>query len=128
MSKQTERSPSRKELLKMPRRKWDDTSREYDQILLVPASTKHDSGYMHIAVIGVYKENEEVKYEIAAYPDDISCLFKTIKFGDKNQFEFARVRMDCLYPSGVLRYHAGEGHFTVGAALSSVDILFHDEK
>ena len=112
--------PSKKELLKMPVRAWNDTSRKYDQILLVPSGKKHDSGYMRIAVVGVYEEKGKPKYEIAAFPDDISCLFP---IQDLGTFRFALVRMDCYYPSGILRYH-GRGKFTVSEAISSVEITF----
>ena len=118
-------NPSKKELLKMPVRDWDDTSRKYSQILLVPSGRKHDSGYMHIAVIGVYEEEGKPKYEIAAFPDDISCIFPVKDYGT---FNFPLVRMDCYYPSGVLRYHARNGKFTVSEALSSVEITFTEEK
>ena len=110
----------KKEILKSPVRAWDDTSREYDEIFLVPNGTKHDSGYMHIAVIGSYVDEAETRYEIAAYPDDISCLFPLKNHKD---FTFSHVRMDCLYPSGILRYH-GRGKFKVSEALSSVEITF----
>ena len=112
----------------MPQRKWDNVKKQYSEILIIPAGTKHDSGYMHIAIIGVFIDGEKKKYEICAFPDDICCLFPIIKLGDKNQFEFARVHMDCLYPIGVLRYHSVDGYFTVSAALSSVNIIFHNDK
>lgn len=115
--------PTKKELLKMPARKWDDTSREYERILLVPAGTKHGSGYMHIVIVGIYAEEGEVKYEICGWPDDISCMFPTLKFGPQKQFEMSLVRMDCWYPQGVLQYH-GSGRFKVSSALSSMDIFF----
>lgn len=116
---------SKKELLKSPQRNWDDTDKEYDVILLVPTGTKHDSGFMHIAVIGGnWKEKEgnsdQMDFEICAYPDDISCHFPLIKISD---FTHPQVRMDCYYPSGVLQYH-GRGKFKVGPSLSSVDIYF----
>lgn len=111
--------PKRKELLKMPRRAWNDTSREYDQLLLVPDGTKHESGYMHIAVIGVFSEKEETKYEICAYPDDIQCHFPNLRGMD----DYCAVRMDCWYPQSILQYH-GRGKFRVGEALSSVDLYF----
>lgn len=123
---------TKKELLKAPMRAWNDTEKEYDVILLVPAGTKHDSGYMHIAVIGgIWKEkvgqHDNMDLEICAYPDDISCLFPTIKYGNNNEFQMASVRMDCYYPQGILQYH-GRGKFTVGPSLSSVDIYFTPNK
>ena len=117
-----EKKPTKKELLKMPwRESWSDTSREYDQVLLVPAGTKHDSGWMEIAIIGVYKEGEETKYEMCAQPDDIACHFPHIGLGSCPYYPY--VRMDCWYPQGVLQYH-GYGKFRVGPSLSSVDIYF----
>lgn len=116
-----EKRPSKKELLKMPVRGWNDTEREYRAVLLVPAGTKHNSGYMHIAIVGVYVEDGANKYEVCAWPDDIACHFPTIVIGDDKNWPL--VRMDCFYPSGVLQYH-GNGTFNVGAALSSTDIYF----
>lgn len=120
-----EKKPTKKELLKMPRRKWDETSREYSQVLLVPAGTKHDSGWMNIAIIGVFSENGETKYEIAAYPDDVSCHFPHMSISSDPYYPY--VRMDCWYPQGILQYH-GNGHFKVGVALSSTDIYFYPNK
>lgn len=117
------KNPSKKELLKSPTREWDDTSRAYDQILLIPAGTMHDSGFMRIAIIGVFREGEEVKYEICGWPDDITCLFPLVRLGDNEELTFAEVRMDCIYPSGVLQYH-GRGKFKVSEALSSMEITF----
>lgn len=124
---------SKKELLKSPKRNWNDTEKEYNQILLVPAGTKHDSGYMHIAIIGVTynEETKEKTYEICAYPDDIACYFPIVDLGynadlGKN-LEYPTVRMDCYYPQGILQYH-GRGKFKVGLSLSSTDIYFTPDK
>lgn len=115
---------SKKELLNSPQRRWNDTSGVYDDILLVPTGTKHDSGFMHIAVIGVTfpqnGEDGEDTYEICGYPDDITCLFPLRSIG---HHQYAEVRMDCYYPQGILRYH-GRGKFRVGPALSSIEISF----
>lgn len=121
---------NRKELLKSPVRAWDDTSKEYDAILLVPAGTKHDSGFMRIAVIGVtYRKNkgEEEEYEICGYPDDISCVFPllTVPGPGDEEHQYAHVRMDCYYPQGIFRYH-GPGVFRVGPAVSSTEIFFEE--
>lgn len=110
---------TKKELLKMPHRKWDDTSRKYDWVLLVPSGHKHDSGYMHVAIIGVWVEEKKEKYEICCMPDDITCYFPMLKLADR---DYPLVRMDCYYPSGIFRYH-GDGKFTVNVALSSMDFF-----
>lgn len=106
----------KRDLLKLPVRKWDDTEKTYDSVLLVPTNKKHESGFMHIAIVGVNADH----MEICAYPDDISCNFPIEDYGE---FQFPLVRMDCFYPNGVLRYH-GRGIFKVGAAFSSVEISF----
>lgn len=112
---------SKKEILKnTPQRGWNETSREYDKIWLIPAGTMHDSGYMHIAIVGVWKEGEEEKREICGYPDDISTYFTPMKLANS---DYSLVRMDCYYPSGILQYH-GRGKFKVSEALSSMDIRF----
>jgi hypothetical protein len=110
--------PSKKEILKSEKhRGWNDTDKLYDRIWLIPSGEKHDSGYMHIAVVGV-----NVDYEIVAYPDDISTFFPPIKYGDREQYEFASVRMDCHYPQGILQYHGTNLKFRVSSLLSSIDI------
>jgi len=111
----------RKELLAMPWRDWQDTEKEYREILLTPSKRKHSSGFMTIAIIGVWVENGETKYEIAAMPDSLSYFFPIRKFD--NNHSTATVRQDCYYPQGILRFF-GDGVFKVSAALSDVDITF----
>lgn len=111
---------TKKELLKSPERKWDDTSKLYDAVLIVPAGTKHDSGFMHIAIIGVTLNGKEETYEICGYADDISLIADIDTYGD---IKMAKVRMDCYYPQGILRYH-GRCKFKVSEALSSMYIIY----
>lgn len=116
--------PSKKEILKnTPQRAWGDTSREYNRIWIIPTGTKHDSGYMHIAIVGVWDENHEEKREICGYPDDISTYFYPTKLSSDIYYQM--VRMDCYYPSGILQYHSNRGVFKVSEALSSMDITFY---
>jgi hypothetical protein len=111
---------SKKEILKSPKRPWDKTDTLYDEIYIVPSGLKHDSGYMRIAIIGTYKDETNIKkYEICGYPDDISCHFPIKQL---EHLTLQLVRMDCLYPSGILRYHTGNGKFKVSESLSSQDI------
>jgi hypothetical protein len=111
----------KKELLQSPLRQWTNVDKEYNEILIVPSGRKHCSGWMSIAVIGVWVEDGQEKYEIAAYPDDISYFFPIRKIAE--DLQLTTVRQDCHYPQGVLRYH-GDGIFKVSAAVSSVDIHF----
>ena len=111
--------PTRKELLSMPFRKT--IALPYYHILLVPAGTKHDSGYMHIAVVGVRKQKKgSPLYQIAAYPDDI-CWDLT---GLEQKYPMVGLRTDCEYPSGIIRIW-GRGKFEVEfPSFSSTDIKF----
>lgn len=117
-----EKKITKKEVLKSPVREWGDTDKEYSRIWLVPAGTKHDSGYMHIAVVGVRVIDKKEVYEICGYPDDISCFFPSLDLQGLRK-NYPLVRMDCIYPTGILQYH-GDGKFKVSEALSSVDITF----
>lgn len=125
---------SNKYLLSLPQRKWD-TKKIYDFLYFVPTKTKHDSGYGIIAIIGAcYGEktipgvtsliNFEVgKYklsviEIAAYCDDISWYMPESLPSKQS----ANLRMDCEYPSGIIRAWHYEFAFEVGVSLSSTDI------
>lgn len=110
----------------MPIRKYGE-SRDYNRILIVPAGTKHDSGYMHIAIIGIWTEESIERYEICGWPDDISYLFPTITFGGENKFEMCPVRMDCYYPSGVFQFHGRGGKFYVSDSLSSMEVTYKSD-
>jgi hypothetical protein len=112
--------PTKKELLKMPER--TDLNHLYDEILLVPTGKLHDSGYMTIAVIGgIFSEPRDgnATYEICAYPDHVMPIFPLYKYADGGYISLAHI--DCLYPSGIIRYW-GRGKFKVGMALSSTEI------
>lgn len=116
---------SKKELLKQPRRPYSTTNTEYESILIVPTGNKHSSGFMSIAIIGVaHNPDGTEKYEICGEPDDISTVFPQNQFTHDNlMLTISTVRMDCYYPSGVLRYH-GTGTFKVSEPLSSQAIIF----
>lgn len=110
---------NKKKLLKIEKwRDWKDESAEYSSIIFFATGTKHSSGYSNIAIMGKPVGKEE--YEHIARPDDVSMYFPTVI---ASTYEYAQVRMDCFYPSGIFRYH-GPGTFTVGPSLSSVDIKF----
>lgn len=105
----------RKELLALPIRKWDSPS-EYDSLLLVPTGKKHDSGWALISIVGVRK-GEPV--EQAAHCDDIGWQVVA-------PTDYEHLRMDCLYPAGVM--HAwGRGKFVVGASLGSTRVTYRHE-
>lgn len=47
----------------------------YDAILIVPSGKKHESGFMHIAVIGVTYRNGEEEFEIIGEAVHFGNLF-----------------------------------------------------
>jgi len=108
---------NRKALLKKPFRKAD---REYKAILIVPAGTKHESGYMHIAVIGEYVVDGKLKYEICAYPDDIEWDLS----GVTQKYPSSGMRTDCWYPEGILHVWGGGAFKVEFPAMSSTEIKF----
>jgi hypothetical protein len=110
---------TKKELLQSPERVWNDTTRLYDEILLIPKG-KHMSGWMQIVIIGGYMEEGVKKYEICGYPDVISTFFPITQVSP--DIQYSTVRMDCYYPSGILRYHTGSNKFHVSEALSDMEI------
>lgn len=113
------RRPTRKDFLKMPFRKEEDTNRVYQDLFVVPAGTKHDSGYMHIAIIGHWVEDGKNHYEICSYSDDINWILPDSQM---KGYTKAHLRTDCWYPEGVLRFW-GRGTFAVDG-LSSAEIVF----
>jgi hypothetical protein len=118
-----ERKITKREWLKMPDRPDTEMNREYKYVLVVPAGTKHESGWMHIAIIGAWADGEEMKYEICSYPDDINWILPSSDMGD---YTLAHLRTDCFYPSGVLKFW-GRGVFKVDWG-SSTDIEFIPRK
>lgn len=115
---------AKKELLKSEWRKWDDTTRLYDVVLFVQSGLKHDSGYMCITLMGMWRDGDVENFEILGQPDDVSLIVDPLRFGDKKEFVMSPVRMDCYYPQGVFQYHGRGGKFKVSEALSSMEITY----
>jgi len=122
---------SKKELLKV---KYGDftlgsgrlESRIYDHVLIIPNGEQHESEFMMMTVIGVKKISEgDWVLEKCGEPDDIACDYPITELPN---YRFPRVRMDCLYPSGALRYWGRDGKFHIGPAFSSMDIKFVEDK
>lgn len=106
---------TKKTLLSLPERKWCEI-KKYNRILIVPTRKKHESGYMIIAIVGANFNGSDLMYEIAAYCDDI--CWDTSATGNLD------VRMDCLYPSGVIQAWSNDYSFEVGCSLSSTTVRY----
>lgn len=111
----------KKSLLALPSAEWNSAG-EYgwwDSLLIVPdtAHAAHDSGYCHIAVIGVRKNVAQV---ILAQPDSISLPENASILPGRF---YGHLRMDAYWPSGILQLWSREVEFSISSPLSSVDIL-----
>lgn len=116
----------RKDLISLPIRNWKEKE-IYDFLLLTSTGQKHDSGYSLIAIIGVNYGNlkDHWEAEIAAYCDDICWKFPLKHPYDVHHGSYMRI--DCLWPSGIMRvWGSGEHYFTgrfkVGVSLSSTNV------
>ena len=106
---------SRKELLALPERKWDDTTKEYDSLLVFSSRQKHDSGWAMMVIVGCV---DYVPVEIAAScPDDL-CWH----FGDDAN-GVGQMRSDCCFRTGIMHFWGRGCKFNVGCAISSIDIV-----
>lgn len=109
---------TKKELLALPKRKWDETS-TYDSVLLVSTRRKHDSGYNYFAVVGVDEKGTPV--EIAAFMDDfryINDFFSADRVPPALGFAF-----DCSM-AGVFRLHSNYYKICVGCETSTTFLSF----
>jgi hypothetical protein len=100
---------NKKELLKLPYRKWDEI-KEYNSIVIIPSGKKHPSGWMIMCVIGC--DEDRCPIEIVACCDDISWIIPN----NINEWDF---RNDMYYPSGIIRYWSDEYNFQVGVSFIS---------
>lgn len=122
---------TKKELLNSPYRQ--NINQHYQEIYIIPNGLKHESGFMYITIIGAIADknpettlDNNIKYEICGQCDDLSTFFPMTKLS--NNEEFPTVRIDCLYPQGILRYHGTSSptsYFTVSDNLSSMDITYN---
>ena len=120
---------SRKELLALPCRKWNDI-KIYDYLYIISSGRKYGSGYSLMSVIGVSYIDNIPQAEIAAVCDDICWSFPVKHPYDKinKQYHSNMIRTDCLYPSGIIRMwasgeHYFSGKFEVGVNVSSTEII-----
>ncbi len=103
---------TRKELLALSHRKWDDSLKRYDGLLVLARGKQHASGWGMIVLIGIASNKEP---EIAAATADDICW----------HLEGQGLRTDCLVPSRAMHFWGGKGKFRVGHALSSTDVYVY---
>ena len=101
---------TRKELLALPHRNWNDVT-SYSSILLVPTYKLHDSGWRPIAIVGC--KDDGTPKEIAAFCDDVQWQTIRTDYG---------ISMDMIPKTNICRFHSRRMRFQVGVSLSSTDV------
>lgn len=96
---------TKKELLAIPKRKWDEILNGVDGVYVIPSRRKHDSGYACMDFVAEFSDGRPM-VGFGGYCDDISFI------GDK-------FRMDCIYPSGIIHIWR-PGTFSITCDLSSI--------
>lgn len=99
---------SRKELLTVQRRKWDEEIHDVVGVYVLPSGRKHDSGFACM--------------DFVAHTGD----GQLIRFGggcDDVRFAGDGFRMDCLYPSRVIHIWNSRNRFYITHDLSSIDFI-----
>lgn len=102
------------ELRKLPVRDWQEDSKVYRSLMIIPSGKKHDSGYALMYIIGTDEKLEPV--EIAAACDDIN-------WQDLDGLPNWALRTDMYYPGGIVHFWSPSHNFRVGCSLSSTDVF-----
>ena len=113
---------SRKELMSLPMRAWDEVS-EYESLLILSTRRKHDSGWAVMAVIGC-RDGKPVEIAVSCC-DDIEWKFGPMEMC--GPYSYGQMRMDCAFRSGALHAWTRKGKFRVGHALSSITVELVNE-
>lgn len=110
---------TQKELLALPRVGWDDQNRKrwWDCLIIVPTRKRHDSGWLHIAIIGYDQGSKEGM--LLAMPDDITWPEITPRYPDTNGMS---LRTDASPKNHALRLWSNHFRFRIDMPVSSVTI------
>lgn len=132
------RTATKKELLALPILDWGIDRGWWDALLIIPGRHKHDSGYAHIAIIGVRFGKVGVRGDKDSGPGEWAS--HKLAYGDDIQWpaqsgypggsmrDYGALRTDSYHPSGVLRLWSGEYEFSTTSPLSSVTILIRPKE
>lgn len=112
---------SRKELLSLPVRKWDDSS-TYDSLLILPLGIKHDSNWGCVAIIGC---NDMEPTELCVVSCDAIHFYRDGNLPSQGVMVPGReISIDSAMKSRATHIWSRPYRFHVGLALSDVDITF----
>lgn len=101
----------REELLSVPKRKWDDVIHGVDIVYIIPSRRKHDSGYACMDFVASFHRNKKRPM---------------VRFGggcDDVRLHGSHFRMDCEYPSRIIRIWNDSTSFFISIDLSSIDFV-----
>ena len=96
---------TRKNLLQIPKRKWNEVLHNVNAVYIIPSRRKHDSGYACMEFVAVFKGGREM-----------------IRFGggcDSVSLEGQHFNMECMYPSGIISIWNDRG-FSVSDDVSTI--------
>lgn len=97
---------TRKELLALPKREWDETLRGVCGVYVIPSGRKHDSGYVCMDFVAEFSDDRPM-----------------VRFGggcDDVSFVGSGFRMDCIYPHRIIHIWRW-GTFSITHDSSSID-------
>ena len=101
----------REELLAVPRRKWDEVLYGVDVVYIIPSRRKHDSGYACMDLVASFNSNKKKSM---------------VRFGggcDDVRLHGNHFRMDCEYPSRIIRIWNDRTSFYITSDLSSINFV-----
>lgn len=99
---------TRKELLSVEKRKWDEVLRGVNGVWVLPSRRKHDSGWACMDFVATFADGR-----------------KMVRFGggcDDVSLRGEHFRMDCDYPSGIIHIWSHRT-FSISSDCSSVDFV-----
>lgn len=116
---------TRKELLALPHRDWQEES-NYESLLVWGAAGLHDSKWSRIGLVGCEKQ---APVEILTlYSDDIEWVTKHEAEGVGTNWRRGQMKMDCCPRSKALHFWSRDCRFHVGHVLSSLTITVYKAK
>lgn len=95
---------TKEQLLQVPKREWNKTI-VASSVYVIPSRRKHDSGWTCMDFVA---DTEEGLVRFGGSCDDVSLKGE-------------HFRMDCLYPSRIIRIWNTKRRFTISHDLSSID-------
>lgn len=105
---------TRKELLSIPKRKWNETLADVVGVYVIPSGKKHDSGFACMDFVAEFEDIAKPLVRFGGGCDDIGL-------------EGTYFRVDCVYPSRILHIWNTKG-FSVSSDLSTIYFRENDIK